>query len=123
MRYLIEIERRAGNYEAMVYKGRRDLATHLPSLALAPNALINSQDKQFSLAQVVNSLIDFHPDQARNTFNERWQLDVGQYLYNQIFKAIPDFRDASLRQQGVEVRILSDDEHITRLPWQLLCDN
>ncbi|MFQ5632585.1 MAG: hypothetical protein ACE5I1_27775, partial [bacterium] len=48
------------------------------------------------------------------------QLEIGQFLYNQIFKEMQPSELKSPHGEQVDVRIITEDEHIARLPWVLL---
>ena len=49
--------------------------------------------------------------------DERFQLISGQYLYQQVFGDYPLDLNMSLHKQ---IRIISENEDINRIPWQLL---
>jgi len=87
------------------------------------DAEIHIKDHTLSLGQLVDSLLAFQSGPLEDAFDERWQLEVGQYLYEQIFRAAENIKPELLRDGPIEVRIITRDEHIARLPWVLLSRN
>jgi len=122
MRYFVEIERLDDHYRGIIHSGNREIGTSLPRLALDRDESVTIKGTRSPLARVVNSLITFQPQDLEKLFDERWQLELGQYLYDQIFSGINSLKREYLRGENIEIRIVTKDEHIARLPWALLAN-
>ncbi len=87
-----------------------------------PEAKITLQGEEISLADLSQALIDYDQDWLADFLDERGQLEVGQYLYQQIFGQLTPY-DLIEEGTGIELRIITKDEDIARLPWTLLAYN
>jgi len=115
-RYTIEIHRQGEVYLGRLYRGTPDRSTALVGLALEAGAKPFSM-REDTLGSVVARLIAMDIAFVRE-FDERFQLELGRYLYRETFGRAP-WGDLPV-ESDVEVQVLTDDEHITRLPWVLL---
>ncbi|MGA9768600.1 MAG: hypothetical protein WBV94_06150 [Blastocatellia bacterium] len=128
MRLFVEIQKGEGGYTGSVHQGNPGAAEKLANLLLKPDDAVIINRQSYGLGVLVDKLIAFRPDEMDNLFNERGQLEIGQHLHAQtIGKLAPDkFRDSrndrSATDKGIEIRIVTDDEHVARLPWSLLAD-
>jgi hypothetical protein len=122
MQYFLEIDNKAGHYEGRIYQGDPASAYPLPNLELGSTAQINIKGKTCTLGELIQALIAYESEILETFFDERGQLELGQYLYAQTlgcWQNAPDPR----READIQIHILSEDEHILRLPWVLLaCD-
>ncbi len=113
MRYFVEIHKTGKAYSGSLHQGNPNTAQPLPDLQVGPAAAITIEGQAYSLQSLI------HPPRTSNTHNreptlgEHAQLQIGQHLYTQIFG------DATL-DGDVELRIISGDAFIARLPWCLL---
>ncbi len=123
MRLFVEIERTAAGYAGAAH-GLAPRPCPLADLKLGPDARLEIRDKERSLDELWQVLVDFDRDELTASFNERGQLQLGTYLFDQVFRAktiLERDRQTLLAGEDVEVRIVTSDEHILRLPWNLLC--
>ncbi|HKO97008.1 MAG TPA: hypothetical protein VJU86_08455 [Pyrinomonadaceae bacterium] len=123
MRYFVEIDWVEDHYQGLIHKGNPAAGLALPVVLLSPDTEITIRGTRISLHRLVSSLIAFQPSDLDAGFDERWQLELGQYLYDQIFGGINAIKREQMRGEKIEVRIVTQDEHINRLPWVLLADN
>ncbi len=120
--YFLEIHNNDGHYQGRLHQGDSGLSCELPELALGPQVSLTIKNKPCALGALVQALITFKSETLKTVFDERGQLMLGQYLYAQTLGRCPDKLQAVT---GAEVllRIISEDEHIIRLPWVLLARN
>jgi hypothetical protein len=119
MQYFLEIDTNAGHYEGRIHQGDASSAHPLPQIKLGPNAQITIKDETHTLGELIRALIAFESKVLETVFDERGQLELGQYLYVQSlghWQNAPDPR----READIRLHIISEDEHILRLPWVLL---
>ncbi|MCI5140649.1 MAG: hypothetical protein D3909_02760, partial [Candidatus Electrothrix sp. ATG1] len=86
---------------------------------LSPDDILSLKNSKVSLTDLSQALIDFDQEWIDEYLDERGQLEVGQYLYQQIFARVSPY-DFAEDGTGVELRITTKDEDIARLPWVLL---
>lgn len=119
MRYYVEISSQDGRFQGCVQdSARRRAKRQLTNVQLGREAEIVVNGFTRTLGDVVDALINFR----LSDFDERAQLDVGQYLYRQIFDTqyVSELRQSDDDEDHLEIRIISNDEHVRRLPWALL---
>jgi len=120
-RYFVEIQKTDKYYTGSIHQGNPTIARSLPKLELSPAAEILIKGQTYPLGALVQALIEYKPADLAIAFEERGQLEIGHYLYRQIFG---DIHPAKLKTETngllVDVRIVTNDEHIARLPWVLL---
>lgn len=117
MRYFVEIGKSGDQYSGSLHQGDPEKAQSLPDLKLGTEAEIEIKGKSYRLGDLIHALIGYQESDLKLAFDERGQLQIGQYLYDQVFAAL------HLHEQNeneIDVRILTQDEHIARLPWVLL---
>jgi hypothetical protein len=76
-----------------------------------------------SLGDVVSKLAEYQIHKPDQLFDDRGQLIIGSYIFDQIFSTLTKSERIGLRSARVEVRIVTNDEHIAKLPWSLLADD
>ena len=91
-----------------------------PKLLPEDKVVINTCE--MSLDDLSQALIEYDEDWLTEFLDERGQLEVGQYLYQEIFGRITPY-DLTEEGTGIELRIITRDENIARLPWVLLAYN
>jgi len=91
----------------------------IPGLNLSENASLSIKGKETKLGNLVRALIRYDQDWLGEWFDESGQYDTGCYLYKQLFGEEPPekFQKENSR---VDLRIVSRDENVSRLPWVLL---
>ena len=125
VRYFVEIESTIGGYVASIHQGNSATAFSVPDLKLGQTATVAIKGQSYTLGDLVRALIEFHSADLQAAFDERGQLGIGSYLYAQTLGQLPlDERERLHRpDREVEIRIITQDEHIARLPWVLLANN
>ncbi|CAK8720601.1 hypothetical protein GKODMF_12190 [Candidatus Electrothrix gigas] len=99
---------------------RAIVATATSSFLLEARIILKGNE--VSLADLIQALIDYDQDWLNDFLDERGQLEVGQYLYQEIFGSLTPY-DLTEEGTGIELRIITKDEGIARLPWTLLAHN
>ena len=113
MRYFITLKKHQHNYSATIRNSETQHETRLENLRLNPDDTISIKGNQISLGDIVQALIDYDDEWLEQWFDERGQLELGKHLYQQLFaEQKPD--------KNADCRIISEDEHICRLPWVLM---
>ncbi len=120
VRYFVELD--LGGTHGRLHQGNPDHARILPDLQLGPTATVRIKGKDYQLGQLVQALIAYQQDDLREVYDERGQLELGQYLYAQLFGSLDTREMQRLHDAKVEVQIVTIDEHLARLPWVLLAD-
>jgi len=122
MKYFLEIYNNDDHYEGRIHQGDPVNAYPFPNLELGPTTQITIKGKTCTLGELIQALITYKPEILETFFDERGQLELGQYLYAQTLGRWQNAPDPH-RESNVQLYILSKDEHILRLPWVLLaCD-
>jgi len=123
-RYFIRIENNAGLFRAEIYDNRPKPVHIAENLSLSPEANVSIKGKPYTLAKLLTALFQYQEGDLRLAYDERGQLELGQYLFRQIFGKADAALKKSLTNENLktEIRIVSHDEHICRLPWVLLAD-
>ncbi|MCP4346422.1 MAG: hypothetical protein GY795_12950 [Desulfobacterales bacterium] len=123
-RYLIEIENKTSYYQSTVYhkNPNNPIGSGKPNLSSGAEIII--KEKPYFLGQLIEDLIKYQENYLETAFDERGQLELGKYLFQQVFKNVEPKLIKSLKDESekTEIRIISHDEHICRLPWVLLAD-
>jgi hypothetical protein len=114
-RYHIELQADSEDYRCLVGNllthHREDRGTaELGSHRTVPNA-------GWTLGDILDRLTNFDVAFLRAHFDERQQLHLGNYLYQQTLGKLPV---ALSPTDTIELTIHSSDEHILRLPWALI---
>ncbi len=86
---------------------------------LSPGDTLSIKGDEVLLGDLSHALIHYDQDWIEHYLDERGQIEVGHYLYKQIF-AEKTPQDLATNCEPVEVRIITTDENISRLPWVLL---
>ena len=86
---------------------------------LSPDDVLTLKGREVILDDLSQALICSNQDWINAYLDERGQVEVGHYLYQQIFGKVSPYELAE-DGAGVEVRIITKDENIARLPWVLL---
>jgi hypothetical protein len=72
--------------------------------------------QKYSLSELVQALINFNSADLHVAFEERGQISIGQHLYQETLGRLTRYDGRT----DVDLRIISDDEHLAGLPWPLL---
>lgn len=119
--YNIVIEKYRKRYKGYLYTDDPEDCIALDNLKLHPESIIQVNGKNYEIGALLKCKGNENPTDNAVFFNERSQLDIGQYLFQQLFGQLPE---KDLRQIGaassVDIRIITQDDHIYRIPWNLL---
>ncbi|MCP4655650.1 MAG: hypothetical protein GY856_09550 [bacterium] len=117
---MIELEEASGRYQGYVYASDRGRPDQQVEMDLVADTEITIREHRCTLGSLTRRLIAFESSFLETIFDERGQLDLGRYLYAQtIGKSGLTERDLPT-EADIQIRIVTDDEHIARLPWVLL---
>lgn len=121
MRYFIEITTANNTYAGLIHQGNHDRAYTLATLDLKPTTALTIKGNAYFLSDLTEILINYQSKQLTHLFDERGQLELGQYLYQQTFGQLPPALQQRVQEaREVELYIVTEDEQISRLPWVLL---
>jgi hypothetical protein len=120
MKYFINIEAKDGSYTCLLREIESSKSYPEFSVGLSPDDSVQIKEQSVSLAALIKKLADYQPEDLSHFFDDRGQLQIGCYLFNQIFKPLRDSDRTALINAEVEVRIVTKNEHIAKLPWSLL---
>ena len=114
-RYIVELTANQGR----IQRADQKESTPLEHLNLSQDARISIKGKKITLAEILQALIRHDKTWLEEWFDERGQYETGLYLYRQLFADKPPeaFQE---KNASVDLRIVSQDENISRLPWALL---
>lgn len=117
MQYLVEIKNPNGRYQGTIHQGNPALARALPDLQLHAEAEITIKGEVCKLGDLVQALIEHDAEAMAYVFDERGQLEIGQHLFRQVFgtTTLP-------ASEAIDLRLITAEENVCRLPWVLLAD-
>src|SRR5262245_29722146 len=102
---IVEITSRDGQYDGQLSFGDLRHTRRLTNLQLGPQATVDIKGKAFTLAALVQALIGYQSDDLQTAYDERGQLELGRYLYTQIFGVLNATERRRLRDTSVDVRL------------------
>lgn len=125
MRYFVEISVAGNGYRGAIHPGNPAAAHNVPDLKLAPTDTVTIRGQTYSWNSLLQTLVAYQPQALADLFDERGQLEIGQQLYRQTLGQLPEAERRRLHDPNtaVDIRIVTHDEHIARLPWVLLAYN
>lgn len=124
MRYFVEISNTDKDYTGFIHQGNPTSAQLLSNLKLGPDTEIIIKDQAYRFVALLQALIGYALNNRDLIFDERGQLEIGHYLYSQTLGQLPENERRRLHNADeVDIRIITQDEHIARLPWALLAYN
>jgi len=115
LRYFVELSPAGAAYEGRIHRGQADRSHPFTAPALGRDAKIPGWPGD--LGTLLEGLAA--PDEEFvHAFDARLQIELGKHLWTQTFGQIENlgFED----EADVEVQIVTEDEHVARLPWALL---
>lgn len=121
MIYYIEIKKNKDIYQVSIFRNRIKLREFAPPLH--PSAQVELKDVKYSLGDVVRALSESDLDSKINdVLDERGQHELGIYLFDVTLGQLRENDKADFAYDGenTEIRIITQDEFIARLPWVLL---
>lgn len=122
-RYIVELTYRDDRYSGTAYHSGHTRARDIADLQLGPDTEIAIKGQPYRLDALVDALIGYHANDLQTAYDERGQLEIGRHLYHQLFGDLDMAERQRLRANELDLRIVTEDEHIARLPWVLLADS
>jgi len=117
----IKADRDQDAYSGSVHQDGSELSFSLSSMGLGPRVKA-LKERSWTLGDLVEAIFRFDPHELQR-FDERVQLEVGRYLYAQTLGQLPESLQQDLSgATSLDLRILTDEEWIARLPWHLLTE-
>lgn len=91
---------------------------------LGHDALLSIDGNEITLGALADEIVRYDPATIDNLFKERGQFEIGSYLFAQLFQHLTgDGREQLLDPKTrVDLKVVTDDEHLSGLPWALLHD-
>jgi hypothetical protein len=124
MRYFVELYPTHARYNGLLYADNAAARHPLGTVRLSPTDAIVLRGQTYSFATLLQTLITSEPKQLAALFDLRSQLELGQQLYAQTLGQLPENERQRLHAAGaVELRIVTNDEELARLPWHLLAQD
>ncbi len=120
MRYFLEISQENNSYTVSLHQGNPKMANKRINVALGSIAKVIVKGEEHDLGELVRLLKEFDEQRVNDIYDERGQLDIGHYLYQQLIggRLPTDFNRPGDDQ--VDLRLITSDEHIASLPWPLM---
>ncbi|HKS39256.1 MAG TPA: hypothetical protein VJX74_01490 [Blastocatellia bacterium] len=119
MRYFVEIGKVGNSYSGRIHQGSFGTAQDLTGLALGENHPLTINGKAYELGELVKRFIDYEPEDMQKIFNESGLVTIGEHLFAQVFGKV---KISPSQYKPIEVRIVTSDVHVARLPWVLLAN-
>src|SRR4051794_25239514 len=109
MRYFVEITiADKEGYIGCTHHGNSANIQSLSNLRLLPDVEITIKGQAYTLDTLLQTLIGYAPHKPASMFDERGQLEIGQYLYTQTFGHLQeDERQRLHKADEVDVRIIT----------------
>lgn len=124
MRYLINIQRDGDQYNGRIRSGNGGTPFNLTNVQLGADTKVEINGYPRTLGDIVENLVHHRIESIEADLDEGGQLAVGRHLYAETFGRMKAAGWAlPVQAEGIEVRIVTEDEHIARLPWVLLASD
>lgn len=124
MRCILEIYKAADLYAGRIHRGDPEESCELAELALSTDTEVVIKGRPHKLGDLMDALINYDVEDIDSIFDERGQRELGQHLYAQTFGKLDKREKERLSKAGfVDLRIITEDENVSRLPWTLLADD
>ena len=120
MNYFIEISKETNAYCGLIHQGNRRMAHAIDKMQLAPESTIKIKDQAYKLGNLIQAMLSYKKEDLAIAFDERGQLEIGRYLTQQLFQGMSPDELKTNPNERIYLRIVTEDEHIARLPWVLL---
>ena len=78
------------------------------------------RDRTIQLRELIDRLVDFHRADLEDIFRVEGQRAVGRFLFDAVFGEFDRKTQDDLIADPIDLRIVTDDEHVAALPWVLL---
>lgn len=118
--FFVSIEANGGSYTCRLRETQFSKNYAEFSVRLGANDSVEIKGQSVSLGTLVKKLADYNQIELSQYFDDRGQLDLGRYLFDEIFRPLNQLEQTRLASASVEVRIVTTDEHVAKLPWCLL---
>ena len=113
----LEIFRQGERHAGRLHLGDSDTGQELPKLDIGPK--ITLPGSKLTLELCVKRMMALDVDFIKHAFDIRWQLNIGEYLYDQTIGQFAQEGQSS-NANNVELFILTEDSWTASLPWMLL---
>ncbi|MGB8507365.1 MAG: hypothetical protein WCD76_03090 [Pyrinomonadaceae bacterium] len=89
---------------------------------LGPDAALKVDETETTLGTLAADIINYDQLRIEKLFKEQGQFSAGKYLFDQLFRHLSEAEREQLcdEKTKVDLRIVSDDEHLCGFPWVLL---
>lgn len=114
-----EIISNGSSYKAILHQGNHLIGKENQDCKIGKSDKVSLRTREFSLEEVIRHLENYEIRFLNSYFQERGQLEMGTYLYKSLFGNLEPHQLCE-GKTDVDLRILTDDEHIMKLPWVLL---
>jgi len=118
--FFADIETKDGSYTCFLREVYASKSYPEFLVRLAPTDSVNIKGQTVSLAALLQKLADYNPEDLSFFFDDRGQLEFGQFLFDELFRSLGTSEQTRLSSDSVELRIVTEDEHVAQLPWCLL---
>src|SRR5215217_2833413 len=124
MRYFIEITTEHDNISILIYENNPTIGRKADGAKLRRSDTVPLEEQHYRLDEIVDLIRSPHADhlyqRTQENLDERDQVDIGHFLYQQLFGDIHPAKLQPDTNEAVDLRIITDDEFIASLPWPLL---
>ena len=120
LRYFITITKENNQYVGHVSKGNLSSDFQINDMAIGPEQIIYTEDSgNIRLKSIVDAITRHDKKWLAKYFTINAQNTIGNHLFKQVFstKKIVDLCPEGMT---ADIRIITNDEYICRLPWMLM---
>lgn len=90
---------------------------------LSPDTTLMVKKSLLTFEELTHRIINYDLDSPDNIFDGRGQLEIGRHLFAMTAGAMVDEQKRDILKAKVAVRIVTEDETVSRLPWCLLAES
>jgi len=123
IRYFVNFEPAGGSYDCLLRECHSSKSYPKFPVRLGADDAVTIKGETVTLGALIKKLAAYDERDLAHWLDDRGQLLLGSYLFDQIFQPLTESQRVRLRSAEVEVRIVAnDDEHLARLPWAILAE-
>ena len=112
------IEKKKGRYQSRIISGS-GVAT-CSDVRLSPDDVVEISGKPRRLEDLLRRIAWRKDSDLRDFHDTKTQRFLGDYLFRQVFGDMKPWQIVRDADAGADIRIVTEDSHIARLPWGLL---
>ena len=116
----IEISPSGSSFSVRVRTAGGAFELDRPGVSLGPEAMVTVRDEQVPLVRICDAAREPDYTHTAALLDRRGQVAVGEYLWNEVFGDRAAECWNRLPNIASEIRIVTTDERIARLPWNLM---